>query len=70
MSEDHGERIATLETKMETVMINQEAILQNQRQILIELTRYKGFIGGVVFVGGGLLTLLTLAWDWIMRHWK
>lgn len=70
MSADHGERIATLETQMETVLKNQEASLAKQDEILHELTRYRGFIGGVIFLGGGVLAILTLAWSWIMDHWK
>lgn len=70
MSEEHGERIAKLETQMAAVLANQEDSMKKQDQILLELTRYKGFIGGIVFVGGGFLTLITFAWDWLMRVWK
>jgi hypothetical protein len=61
MSEPLNERIAVLEEQMITA--NEKLDLLDD--IHRELTKYKGFIGGILFVVSAIWTLLLFAKDWI-----
>lgn len=58
-----NERVAVLEAKLSSVEESNAAILAQLQKISTELTRYKGFIGGVVFVVSGVITLLGFLWN-------
>lgn len=61
MSEPLNERIAVLEEQMVTA--NRKLDLLDD--IHKELTKYKGFIGGILFVVSAVWTLLLFAKDWV-----
>lgn len=65
---DLRERVAVLETQHESLVSKLDAVLQKHDEILKELTRYKGFIGGVVFVVSGAIVLWNISKDWILGH--
>jgi hypothetical protein len=48
---DVMERVAVLEAQMEVVRQKEDAILEKLDRIEREMTRYKGFLGGVAFLG-------------------
>jgi hypothetical protein len=58
--EELRERIVKLETEMLAVRATQNELLVLVRGLSDQLTKYKGFIGGIVFVGSALATLITL----------
>lgn len=67
MSEPN-ERIAVLEAEVEALKEDQREILKCMHEIKDELTRYKGFLGGIAFLVSGLGVLFTLFKDWIFKH--
>jgi hypothetical protein len=62
------ERIAVLETKVDNLEANHKEMLQLMHDIKDEMTRYKGFLGGIAFLVSCLGIALTLFKDWIMKH--
>ena len=65
---DHFERIAVVETKVEDLEDNHKELLRLMHEIKDEMTRYKGFLGGVAFIASGVMICLTLAKDWLLKH--
>lgn len=65
---DHYERIAVIETKVEDLEENHAELLKLMHEIKDEMTRYKGFLGGVAFIASGVGIFLTLFKDWIIKH--
>lgn len=57
------ERLAVLETRMDQFDQNQKRILETQEEILKRITRYQGFIGGVMFVFSCLGIAATAVWE-------
>jgi uncharacterized protein YlxW (UPF0749 family) len=62
---DHDERIAVLETEVKEIKNKQDEMLALQRGIGEQLARYKGFLGGVAFVGSGLWIFLGFMKEFI-----
>lgn len=62
------ERIAVLEAEVQTLKENQKEILDCMHSIKDEMTRYKGFLGGIAFLMSGLTVFLTLFKDWFFKH--
>jgi hypothetical protein len=54
------ERIVKLETEVVQMKEIQAKILENQEEMKDQLTKYKGFIGGVMFIGSCTMALLGL----------
>lgn len=65
---EHVERIAVLESEVASLKEDQKEILKCMHEIKDEMTRYKGFLGGVAFLISGLGIFLTLFKDWIIKH--
>jgi hypothetical protein len=65
---DHYERLAVIETKVEDLEENHAEMLRLMHDIKDEMTRYKGFLGGVAFIASGIGIFLTLFKDWILKH--
>ena len=65
---DHYERIAILETKVDDLEDNHAELLKLMHEVKDEMTRYKGFLGGVAFIASGVGIFLTLFKDWIIKH--
>ena len=65
---DHSERLAVIETKVEDLEENHAELLKLMHEIKDEMTRYKGFLGGVAFIASGIGIFLTLFKDWIIKH--
>jgi hypothetical protein len=62
------ERIAIVETKVEDLEQNHKELLRLMHEVKDEMTRYKGFLGGVAFIASGIGIFLTLFKDWILKH--
>lgn len=60
---DVSERVAVLESQMEGVQQKEDAILEKLDRIEKEMTRYKGFLGGVAFLGSCLWAAVVLLKD-------
>lgn len=65
---EHIERIAVLEAEVKALKEDQDEILKCMREIRDEMTRYKGFLGGIAFLVSGLGVFVTLFKDWIIKH--
>jgi len=65
---DHYERLAVIETKVEDLEQNHKELLKLMHEVKDEMTRYKGFLGGVAFIASGIGIFLTLFKDWILKH--
>jgi len=65
---EHVERIAVLESEVGSLKKDQEEILKIMHEIKDEMTRYKGFLGGIAFLVSGLGVFFTLFKDWIIKH--
>jgi len=65
---DSIERIAVLEAEVKSLQADQQEILTCIHSIRDEMTRYKGFLGGVAFLASGIGIFLTLFKDWILKH--
>lgn len=65
---DQVERIAVLEAEVKGLKEDQAEILKLMHEVKDEMTRYKGFLGGVAFIASGVGIFLTLFKDWILKH--
>jgi len=65
---DHVERIAVLEAEVNTLKSNQDKILSCMEDIKGEMTRYKGFLGGIAFLSSGIVIFITIFKDWVFKH--
>jgi dihydrofolate reductase len=68
MAPEHFERMVIIETKVEDLEENHKEMLKIMHEIKDEMTRYKGFLGGIAFIAGGVGIFLTLFKDWIIKH--
>jgi hypothetical protein len=68
MMSDMNERLAVIETKVEDLEANHKELLKLMHEVKDEMTRYKGFLGGVAFIASGIGIFLTLFKDWILKH--
>jgi hypothetical protein len=62
------ERLAVIETKVETLEENHKELLKLMHEIKSEMTKYKGFLGGIAFIASGIGIFLTLFKEWIIKH--
>lgn len=65
---DQVERIAVLEAEVRGLKEDQQEILICMHAIKDEMTRYKGFLGGIAFLASGVGIFLTLFKDWLFKH--
>lgn len=68
MAPEHFERLVVIETKVEDLELNHKELLKLMHEIKDEMTRYKGFLGGIAFLASGVGIFLTLFKDWIFKH--
>lgn len=68
MQQEHFERIIIIETKVEDLEDNHKELLKLMHEIKDEMTRYKGFLGGIAFLASGVGIFLTVFKDWILKH--
>lgn len=55
------ERVAVLETKMDTIEAQLEQIKEKQDTLLQNFTKYKGFVGGILFTISAIGTAIGMA---------
>lgn len=65
---DMNERLAVIETKVEDLEANHKELLKLMHEVKDEMTRYKGFLGGIAFLASGVGIFLTLFKDWLLKH--
>lgn len=63
----HTERIAVLEIKVEEVQNDNKEILATLKEMQGELTKYKGFLGGVTFVASCLVVAVSMFKDVLLK---
>lgn len=69
-AEDHGERLAKVETRVDTVEDNISKILTSQEAMLREFSRYKGALGMFTFLVICVATALGALREFVVAHWK
>lgn len=62
------ERIAIVETKVDSLEDNHKELLKLMHEIKDEMTRYKGFLGGIAFLVSCLVVAVSIFKDWILKH--
>ena len=62
------ERIAIVETKVDSLEDNHKELLRLMHEIKDEMTRYKGFLGGVAFLVSCLVIAVSIFKEWILKH--
>ena len=67
---EQAERIAVLEAEVSALKEDQKEILKCMHEIRDEMTRYKGFLGGMAFLLSCLTVCITLFKDWFTDHWR
>jgi hypothetical protein len=67
---EDGERIAVLESNMSTLMEGQKTIVERIDALSSELTRYRGFAGGVLWVVGSIGAASIAVWEFMKDHIK
>ena len=60
------ERVARLEQRFDHI----DTKLEKIDEIHQDLTRYRGFIGGIMFIGTAIWTFITFGKDYLLSHWK
>jgi hypothetical protein len=65
---DQIERLAVMESKVETLEDNHKELLKLMHEVKDEMTRYKGFLGGIAFLTSGVVVFLTIFKDWLSKH--
>jgi ABC-type antimicrobial peptide transport system permease subunit len=63
----HTERIVVLEVEMQELKSDNKEILATLKEMHGELTKYKGFLGGIAFVGSCVIVAFTLFKDVILH---
>lgn len=63
-----NERLAILETKVTALEDNHAEMLKIMHEIKDEMTRYKGFLGGIAFLVSCLGIAFGLFKEWILKH--
>ncbi len=62
------ERIAVVETKVTALEDNHAEMLKIMHEIRDEMTRYKGFLGGIAFLVSCLVVAMSMFKEWIIKH--
>lgn len=62
------ERIAIVETKVDSLEDNHKELLKLMHEIKDEMTRYKGFLGGIAFLVSCLVVAVSIFKDWLLKH--
>lgn len=62
------ERVAVVETKVESLEDQHKELLRLLHEIKDEMTRYKGFVGGIAFLVSCLGVAAAFFKDWIIKH--
>jgi Na+/glutamate symporter len=65
-----GERIAVLESNMQSLMAGQKTIMERLDSLSNDLTKYRGFVAGVIWIVGGFGAALIAAWQFLKDHIK
>lgn len=63
-----NERLAVAEAEIEALKGGQKEMLQCMHELKDEMTRYKGFIGGVAFLTSCLAVAAGIFREWISKH--
>jgi hypothetical protein len=71
------ERVARLEAQMEEVALKadrqekvSQSVLDELRSINLRLSKYQGFVGGVIFVGSCFYYAVMMGKEGIVAWWK
>lgn len=70
MESELGERVAVLENQSSSLERVLKDIQAKVDSLHDEMTRYKGFLGAITFVGSGVVIAIGLFKDYLLRHWN
>lgn len=66
----HADRVVTLEVRVDDLQTDIKEILKELQAVNSQLTKYKGFIGGIAFIISSLPVLWAFTKGYFMSHWK
>lgn len=66
---EHVERVVVLEQEVKALKEDLGTILTEVQKINAQMTKYRGFLGGITFVLTGIPLLWTFGKDWFLSHW-
>lgn len=67
---DNSERVVVLETQVATLTEDLKEILKTVKEIDDQMTRYKGFLGGITFVLSAVGVFWSFGKEWVLNHLK
>lgn len=67
---DHSERVVVLENEVFNLKEDLKEILKTVKEIDVQMTRYKGFLGGITFVLSAVGVFWSFGKDWLLSHVK
>lgn len=62
------ERLAVVETELKQVKETNDRILERLAEMQSDLTRFKGFAGGMLFVASAIGAFLGVLKGWVLGH--
>ena len=62
------ERLAVVETELKQVKETNDRILERLEEMQSDLTRFKGFAGGMLFVASAIGAFLGVLKGWVLGH--
>ncbi len=66
----HSDRVVALEVRVDELQDDLKEILKELKEVNTQLTKYKGFIGGIAFVISSLPVLWAFTKSYFTAHWK
>lgn len=70
LNHHHSDRVVALEVRVDELQEDLKEILKELRSVSAQLTKYKGFIGGIAFVVSSIPVIWALSKGYITAHWK
>ena len=67
---DIAQRVAVLEAQIGMLREHLVKIEDGQQELKETLAKYKGTLGGIMFICSAMVTAVMLMRDWIIAHWR
>lgn len=64
MNKEHAEQVAVLNAEVDELKKDVGELRDDVHELIKQLTRYKGFIGGVIFTFSCLVTAIGVFFNW------
>lgn len=64
MNKEHSEQTAVLSREVEDLKEDVKELREDVHELITQLTKYKGFVGGVIFTFSCLVTAIGAFFTW------